>query len=411
MTTSLPTTAAWARRRAPTASAGGFTLIELLVVMGLLSGFLVMLVQLVNSGVRMFREGELGQALADRASQAQRVLADELAAIRGTTIGRDRDLVDDRLVVQVLPIGLPSRPDKTIARAAVVRASVQLPVEREMALLDVAIASRLLAAEPNLGDDELQKKVAAQRRFEPLRGLGNLLLLPWRQNGDDDSLLELRAGWFLPGQTIPVGQDRLVDPFTVPIPGSAELPTLALRDVTIPILTDLLHFEVLLWGQTTKSWTSVSGSAGGPFACWDSARGGWVVDAASGGTFALDRGPDSANDPRDDVQPHAILVRCVVAQLAGAPPEGLLVDSLDADETSLRLYDGEAFPGRENGGFVKIGTEWIGYAERDGDRLLGLRRGQRGTVAQDHGTMARVHVGRTVEFVVPLAHAKDDWND
>ena len=393
------------------ARSAGFTLIELLVVMGLLSGFLVMLVQLVNSGVRMFREGELGQALADRASQAQRVLADELAAIRGTTIGRDRDVVDDRLVVQVLPIGLPSKPDKTIARAAVLRASVQLSVERELALIDVGIAARLLAADPNLAEAELDKKVAELRRHEPLRGLGQLLLLPWRQAGDDEALLELRAGWFLPGQAIPIAQDRFVDPFTVPVPGSPDLPTLALRAVTMPVLQDLLHFEVLLWGQTTKSWTATAGSSGGPFACWDSARGGWLVSAASGGEFALDRGPESGNDPRDDVHPHAILVRCTVAPAAGGPPEGLLLHTLDADETTLHLYDGEAFPGRDSGGYVKLGTEWIGYAERDGDKLIGLRRGQRGTVAQEHAASARVHVGRMVEFVVPLAHAKDDWND
>ncbi|MBL8753083.1 MAG: type II secretion system protein, partial [Planctomycetes bacterium] len=60
----------------------GFTLVELLVVMGILSGFLIMLVQLLESGVRMFGEGELGQALADRAGQAQRVIAGELVQLR-----------------------------------------------------------------------------------------------------------------------------------------------------------------------------------------------------------------------------------------------------------------------------------------------------------------------------------------
>ena len=50
---------------------GGFTLIELLVVMGILSGFLLMLVQLVDAGLRMFRDGETSQVLADRAGRAR----------------------------------------------------------------------------------------------------------------------------------------------------------------------------------------------------------------------------------------------------------------------------------------------------------------------------------------------------
>ena len=37
----------------------GFTLIELLVVLGILTGFLAMLVQFVDSGVRLFDEGEV----------------------------------------------------------------------------------------------------------------------------------------------------------------------------------------------------------------------------------------------------------------------------------------------------------------------------------------------------------------
>lgn len=393
--------------------AAGFTLMELLVVMGILTGFLLMLAQLVDGGLRMFGEGELGQALADRASAAQRVLQRELTNLHGSATGRDRDVCEDRLVVQSLPIGLPPRPERGASRVQVLRGAVRLPVERELALLDAQIANDLLRENPTMPRAALDQKVAELRAGKPLRGLGNVLLLPSRQEGPDEALLELRAAWLLPGQTLPLGQDRFVDPFTVPVPGTPELPGLLLHAITAPILQDLLHVEFLLWAQTTRTWGDATGAtAGGGTALrmWDSARGGWLVDDASGGEFPLDRGGASANDPRDDVHPHAILVRCVVAQPAEFAPEGLLAEGLGADESTLLLYDGDRFPGAADGGWVKIRGEWIAYAERVGDELRGLRRGQRATKPLDHPAGTRVHVGRTVEFVVPIPHAKDDWN-
>jgi prepilin-type N-terminal cleavage/methylation domain-containing protein len=262
----------------------GFTLIELVVVMGILSGFLVMLVSLVDSGLTMFRDGETSQVLADRGARAQQVVRDELS----------------------------------------------------------------------------------------------------RQEGDDDALLELRAGWFLPGQRIPSGPDRFVDPFDVVVPGGEELPGITVYEMTRPILSDLLHVEFGLWSQRTTSW----GDARGP-----------LHGFQSGATARL-----------DDIHPHAILCRVVVAQDRDAAPEGLLARFLGADDTTLYLYDGAGFPGARDGGYVKLGGEWIRYASLEGDRLLGCKRGQRATKILEHATGTVVNVGRTVEFVVPVLHAKDDWN-
>ncbi|HEU4419889.1 MAG TPA: type II secretion system protein, partial [Planctomycetota bacterium] len=295
----------------------GFTLIELLVVMGILSGFLVMLVQLVDSGLRMFGEGELGQQFADRTSHAQRVIAAELQALRGSSTGRDRDKLGDRLVVQLLPIGLPPRAEQNATRVQVLRASIHLPVDRELALLPAFLAAQMHRESHNV-DASVDAKVAEKMLVEPLRGIGNLLLVPWRQLGADDAILELRAGWFLPGQMVPNGPDRWVDPFEIPVPGGPDLPGLLVYSITTPLLQNLLHVEFLLWAQQTKSWGGEGESGGlGPERIWDSARGGWLVDAPSGGVFALDRGIRSLGDTTDDIQPHAILVRCVVA----LPPE------------------------------------------------------------------------------------------
>lgn len=396
-------------------AAAGFTLLELMVVMGILTGFLVMLVQLVDTGLRLFHEGELGQQLADRSSHAERVLARELGALRGSGSGRDRTFADDRLVVQWLPIGLPAQPERDATQVQVLRAAVHVPADREVVLRDAMLAMQALEAQPNLSANEVDELVAQRRAQEPLRGIGNLLLLPWRQEGADDALLELRVGWFLPGQRVPVGPERLVDPFEVAVPGSQDLPGVLVYRLTTPILQDLLHVEFQFWSQQTTAWSpgpasDLRSGGQGPEKIWDSARGGWLVDAVGGGVFAFDRGPASLGDPTDDIQPHGILVRCVVAQPGDVAAEGLLAEDVDAGDTGLRLLDGERFPGATDGGFVKLRGEWLRYGSRDGDILRGLSRGQRGTKARDHAAGTRVHVGRTVEFLVPVPHARDDWN-
>ena len=399
----------------------GFTLIELIVVMGILSGFLMMLVSLVDSGLTMFRDGETSQVLADRCARAQQVLRDELSTLRGSSTGRDRAEVEDRLVVQMLPIGLPYTPARGATLVQVLRGAVHLAPDRELAIAGKRIAAEVFQEDTSLTPEEVLAEVEKRAAREPLRGIGNLLMLPWRQEGDDDALLELRAGWFLPGQRLPSGPNQFVDPFDVVVPGGDELPGVMIYELTEPILSNLLHVELGLWSQRTTSWGDARGPLHGfqsgaannmqfPQAIWDSARGGWLVDADVGGEFAFDLGPLSEDDPTDDIHPHAILARVVVAQGREATPEGILADAVGAEDTSLPLYDGSAFPGDPDGGFVKIGGEWIRYGSLDGDRLIGCKRGQRATKILEHGAGAVVNVGRTVEFVVPVLHAKDDWN-
>ncbi|MBL8725779.1 MAG: hypothetical protein JNK49_17175 [Planctomycetes bacterium] len=382
----------------------GFTLLELTVVMGILSGFLVMLVQLVDAGLTLFGEGEASQALADRAARAEQVLGRELQALRG---GCAEDVVDDRLLVQYLPIGLPARPEPQATFVQVLRGAVHLTADRELPLRELQLRLRLQQESPNLTPEDLDREVAKAMHTEPLAGLGTVLLVPWRQEGEDEGLLELRAAWFLPRQTVPVG-DRDVDPMAVPVPGQELLPGTAVYQYTAPILQDLLHVEFRFWSQRTRQW-SASGAAG-PEMVWDSARGGVLVDAQNGGVFELDRGEASLQQAHDDIHPHAILVRCVVAEPAGRPAEGLLAATLERDGQSLTLVLGERFPGSTEGGWAKVGREWLRYEGRSGDTLFGLRRGLRGTRALEHVPGTRVHIGREVEFVIPLAHAKDDWH-
>ena len=83
----------------------GFTLLELVVVMGLLSTFLLLLVQLVSSGAKLFDEGESGQDLADRTLVAHRADDDpRRTAARSTLWLVAMGGVNAASIVAVLPL-------------------------------------------------------------------------------------------------------------------------------------------------------------------------------------------------------------------------------------------------------------------------------------------------------------------
>ncbi len=391
----------------------GFTLIELLVVLGILVGFLAMLVQFVDSGVRLFDEGEAGQALADRAEAARVAVERELRAIRADATALDRGVPPDRFLVQRPGLGLPPRTTAKDARAFLLRAGVSLPKPVEQRMIEDQL---LVEAAAELGPTAEPAAIAAhaqqRRNSRGLRGTGRILLGLWPESVDG-ALLELRIGRFLADQLLllgdgAAGEVEAVDPFLVAEPGGSELPSVVVYANTEPLVRGLLFADVQLWSQSTTSWDGAG--RGGPEAVWDSARGGWLSDPAQGPVFGYDLYPESLEDPTDDIHPRALRLTLVVAQDEARPKEGLLADPVDAGATVVRLLRGDRFPGPEDGGFAKIEGEWIRYAERVGDELRGCRRGQRGTPAVPHGGGAVVRVGRTVLLSIPFPHGKDDWN-
>lgn len=385
----------------------GFTLLELLVVMGILSGFLIMLVRFVDTGVRLFEEGESGQALADRAETARLAVERELRALHADCRRLERGVPPDRLIVQQLPLGLPPRPEPTSPRGFLLRGGVSLsPLAEERMMAEAT----LIEAALELGIDTEPSAIAARagelRASRALRGRGRIVLAQWPTT-EDGALIELRIVRLFEDQLLRNG-DGFVDPFEVVLPGGNDLPSVLLHGVSDLLVDDLLFAGIALWSQDTTGW-DVPGAAG-PEASWDSARGGWLLDPVDGPVFSLDKGPHSLADPTDDVHPRALRVTLVVAADGLGPREGLLAYPLEPRERVLELVNGERFPGPEDGGFAKVGGEWVRYGERRGDQLRGLQRGERGTHALAHPGGTAVRFGRTVEFTVPLPHARSDWN-
>jgi len=393
-------------------AAAGFTLVELVVVMGLLSAFLLMLTQLLNSGVSLFDEGETSQELADRSQAAVRKTSQVFEELTGPAFDdpEPRD-PDGRLLIQPVRLGLSKEPMATVV--PLVRAEISLSAadERELLLprLRAALADTL-PTDPHEAADVL----AAALDEEPLVGRGRMWLMPWPQEGGDGAYLQLRRLRFTQGELLSLadpqdpagsGIEDWVDPREVDEPG--ELPAAPVLAASEVIAEDLLHFEVLCWSQFTASWDA-RGEQRAEHG-WDSARAGLLVEADGPWDFSLDLGVASRRDPVDDVWPRLLRVVLVVGHNPTLPPEARLAVPLGPDDTEARLiHDDDLRIG--DGGMLKIGAEWVKVGEARGTRLRALQRGQRGTRRQAHDTGAGVRAGRTVVLDLPLAFGKDAWN-
>lgn len=376
----------------------GFTLVETLVVTGLLAGFLVFLVQLLNSGIGLFQEGDEGQELSDRAHAASEAVRTTLAAMAGPTgDGASGDSQGVRLLVTRAPLGFdPAKGD-----VQVLRSTVHVDPREEEALAERAKRERGPA-----GRAEEEDALEAATR----RGLGTLLFLPWPAGDAEGAYLELRRGVFLQGEGVPLrdgGSMEVID--LQPLDGETFPPALV-QARTRPVATGLLHVEMAFWSQFTRDWQSTSPGSG-PESVWDSARAGlFLGEKDDARRFALDIGPQAKDDPALHVWPRWIRVTVVVDRGPGAIAPGILAEEVGPASTTLRVRNDRDLPDPEEVQYLKLGGEWIRCTQRDGPILRGVQRGLRGTKAATHAVGTRLRYGRTQVFYLRVPHGKDSWN-
>lgn len=176
--------------------------------------------------------------------------------------------------------------------------------------------------------------------------------------------------------------------------------------MTRVLASNLLHFEVRLWSQRTHDWRSEPG-AGGPEYVWDSARAGSLLEGRSErDRFSLDLSEASLRDQRDDVYPRWVRVIMVLDDVDHPVAEAFLDEAMTVLSDVATVDRGEVIAG-PGPGMVKIGSEWVGFKTHQGRRLLGLRRGLRGTKARNHRSGTRLRRGIEVVIDRPLHHGRD----
>jgi hypothetical protein len=398
-------------RSAPRDGRAGFTLIELILVMGLLSGFLLLLVQTLSSGVELFRAGERSQALADEAAAAVRVLERNLDLLAGPERMPWQPAAgpDARLFVDEMSLGLREGTQR-IGESQVLLATANIPLELERRMWSEVLdaEAELRAVEVGRPTSEVLAELVAARVGA---GRGTMLLLPWPES-EDGAVLSLRRGLFVDPTTAPA--------FDRPLLGEgATWNTDEILATTDVVLSGLLHFEIGLQADGAhaledprSTGTDADERRSPGLRVWDSARAGLFLDDGEefSTRFPPDLGAWSEADPRDDVFPHWIRVTAVVggAQDTGGGGVTRLASTIGADATRADVVDASDLPDPDLGpAWVKIGSEWVRVGSR-GVRSIGrLERGRRGTRAVEHQRGEFVRVGREVTLYVRLPHGRD----
>ena len=380
----------------------GFTILEVTVVMGLLSVFMMFLLQIMFTSTGIFQEGQEGQDLSTRALAASRALETAVEDMVGPTRESRTRPSDARMICQWEPLGLVAQEMQT--EGQVLRSTVRIDKEQEKALLrEQLIASgEFLAHEQDAIDETLELMIA----MAGYGGRADMLLLPWPQGDAEGAYMELRHGLFLPERAMPFAEAE--GRSLMRLDGLVELSPALVLDQTTVLASSLLHVSFDFASQFTRGW---SDPIRGPETVWDSSRVGWPNVQPNGPTFSLTLGEPSRYDSTDDVFPRFARITVVVGLSPQDAPQSLLADDLDAGQvTSIRLASIENLPLSIHGNLVKIGSEWVEFGEIDGNVLKGLVRGRRGTAPKTHERGTGVRIGRTQVILFRLLHGRDSWN-
>lgn len=387
--------------------AAGFTILELTVVMGLLSVFMMFLLQIVFTTTEVFRTSQEDQETAAKLIAVGRPAEQAVRDMIGPTHEAKHQASDARLLVQWAPIGLLSKG--AAGQIQVLRSTVHVPKHAEKQLLSAQFRGLV---EEELGDGDPQQVLAAigkMIRGTGFKGRGEMILIAWPEGDEEGAYFTLRRGVFLPGQPLPfreAGGKSLLELRDL----VTEFPAKHIVANTEVLATGLLHLSFRLASQYTENWID-GPKARGPEQVWDSARAGWLVDGElDTEKFSMDLGDISRNDSTDDVYPHYIEVTVVAARSARDRPDALLAEQISRSDKRIRLINTDRMPNNIHDRFLKIGSEWIQYSAIQGRTLTGVKRGVRGTVPKDHDRRTGVRAGRTEVMMVKILHARDSWN-
>ncbi|MEZ5989976.1 MAG: prepilin-type N-terminal cleavage/methylation domain-containing protein [Planctomycetota bacterium] len=389
----------------------GFTLLELMVAMGILMVFSLFLVRFLTTSLGIWRWGEERSSLEARASVALATLSQDWSRMLGLrTVGLGRRIAMEqatspgtaRLYADLEAYARTGKPADPKSSWEEPRRFDWYPRERfvirlgeaeSRALLEAEVGRQVVEARGQMSPAELAREVRATVAEALPSDVGEVLLRVVPVPDEDSPYLALyRDVRRIDAQV----QERWVDGAELPEPGQ-------------PVLENLLYVDLAFRSQLTETWDPAQGGAG-PERCWDSARAGTIGTTHDYLRFSLDLDAASLGDPLDDVLPSSVRILCVVDEGPEDATTALLETDVDEKGTDFKVSYADRLPPPDEQAWLKLGKEWIRYSGVIGDRLTGVRRGQRGTAARPHRTGTRIHAGKEVKLVLPLSVAREYWN-
>ena len=377
------------KRNSSLSSSSGMTLIEIMVSLAIFVLLAMFLLMAVREVVTQWTMGERRRALYEKAAGVVDVLADDIRlALSREPAGATE--------VKVRFIG-DYAPGTSLQRLMFVRAFEAGP-ERAITSTDAdGRVNELMFKPPEDPNAPVQKGKKAQA----VPGIPDLDEYTGLKIGDYKALGGMAmVGFFL--------KDRVLYR-TIHAPVPAVMSALLRPETSQILATDVLYLGFDYWTQTTQTWDQQPdrSKSRGPEHVWDSTRG---ITAAPLGRFILHRGPESLNDPDDDVFPEKVRVtvsidspmpRCVYTKLVGVIGE---TDGEIEVESTKGFSDG----GDENA-FILIEEEWIRFKKKSPEHFIVEQRGARGTIAKGHPENAVVRTGKTFVRVVYLPNWREDF--
>jgi prepilin-type N-terminal cleavage/methylation domain-containing protein len=361
----------------------GLTMIELLLSVAILSGLMVLVFQLIDRSLSVWRKAETRRSLMEQSATVMELLSSDLRGLEG---GRRGDLLLEWVSFDTDGDGVL---DQKWPRLRLVRQASA----REVGELTAAAERAGQAA-----DEAQAQQLAELRRRRPTSALVEViwLIAPLSQKPD------LRAeGVFWRGE-------RLVDDPTSKLFFAADFlgtsgrpPAGATEEVT----GGVLWCQIQCAAQTSilKEGWEPGKEPRDVAASWD-ARG----------AARPDRNAHPWNEPHAShagVRQRPVLPRRVRIELEFERPADRerrtrLLEAIELGETRLRVDDGQKLPAE--GAHILIDSEWMKVVSISGDTLV-VQRAQRGTKPLSHAAGAMVHHGEALSREVVVLTSREDW--
>jgi len=375
----------------------GFTLIELLIAMSLFVVLSTALIALLTQAFTFLTAGNQGSEVSDRTNDFLHPFQADL---------------DNLLVERSLDPGIPMvrlfsdyvqwdatgnrSPDQWVQRLIFVRSTRDETADP---------VSRLAGSKPGSKDRATgvaDADLAAAGTLMAPGGEMEVMYMAVPTDVNDPGLMTLYRATRSP----PGGTKKSPSLFDTKIRNLEQL-----EKIAEPLVTGVLYFGVRFWSATTKRWDSdfARPSSAGPSLSWDSTRG-ILPSGLQPNEFFFALGRESLTDPRDDISPRMVRVAFVFERTGKDREIARLIEGIDSGARKVPVSDaGFATTSKEHH-FIKVGTEWMSYANVGSEGFRVVQRGARGTVPMSHKEGEIVRAGYTVERVIELPSFRDDFN-